>query len=332
VRRLGYLKAAEKTGVHPSEWVVARVPVLPPLFRPVSMMQDGKLLVSDANYLYKEVFDANKALKDLDGRVDDVGEERVNLYKAFKAVAGLGDPIQPKNVERGVKGLLAQVFGDSPKFGTVQQKLLGNSLDLVGRAVVVPNPDLSMDEVGLPEGRAWEVYSPFLIRRLVRKGVGRVQALQYVKDRSPLARKALIEEMDERPVLVNRAPVLHRYGLMAFYPRIVRGDVLQVSPLITTGMGMDFDGDTSNYQPVADDDAAKEAFLKMLPSRNLLAVSSFKKPVYVPKREYQAGLWRATASVGKDKKARTFANSKAALQAYERGELDPDDPVEVLEP
>lgn len=331
VRKLGYLKACEDNGTHPKDWILTKVPVLPPMFRPVSRMQGGTSLISDANYLYKEVWDANETLKELKDKVDDVSEERETLYKAFKAVTGLGDPVQPKNQERQVKGMLAQVFGDSPKFGTVQQKLLGTTVDLVGRAVVAPNPDLSMDEVGLPENRAWEVYAPFIMRRLVRSGMNRVVALQAVKDRSQHARKALLAELDERPVLVNRAPVLHRYGMMAFYPRLVKGDVLQVSPLVVAGFGMDFDGDTSNYQVVADDEAAREALHKMLPSRNLVSVSDMKKPMYTPRQEYVGGLHSATASVKKDKRPRTFATVADALRAYENHELDPDDPIEVLE-
>ena len=330
IRKLKYLKGAEKNGIHPKDWLMTKVPVLPPAFRPVSVMTNGQQLISDSNYLYKEVWDANENLKKLTGKVDDLSEERLALYNAFKGVTGLGDPIQPKNQERRVRGMLAQVFGDSPKFGTVQSKLLGTTVDLVGRAVVVPNPDLSMDEVGIPENRAWEVYSPFVIRRLVRGGVSRTQALQYVKDRHKIARNALLQELDDRPVIVNRAPVLHRYGMMAFYPRLTKGDVLQVSPLIVAGMGMDFDGDMSNYQVPASDEARDEAVQKMLPSRNLIAVNNLKSPMYQPRQEYVGGLWEATASVG-SKRARVFAKVKDAIQAYERGEMDPEDPVEILE-
>lgn len=243
IRRLGYLKALEKQGIEPKDWMLNKVPVLPPLFRPVSQMQTGQQLVSDANLLYKEVWDANQNLKAIRDRVQDVSEERQTLYHAFKSLVGLGDPVQPKNREKGVSGFLAGIFGSSPKFSMLQQKLLGTPVDLVGRAVIIPNPDLSIDEAGIPEARAWEVYSPFLVRRLVRQGVGRLQALEAVEKRDQLARKALLAEMDARPIIINRAPVLHRYGRMAFFPRLVKGDTLHVSPLITKGMGADFDGD-----------------------------------------------------------------------------------------
>jgi len=330
IRKLRYLKGAKENGIHPSEWMLSKVPVLPPAFRPVSVMQGSdRQLISDVNYLYKEVIDANDALKKLSGKLEDISDERQTLYQAFKGVVGLGDPVQPKNRERKVQGMLAQIFGSAPKFGMVQQKLLGTTVDLVGRAVVVPNPDMSMDEIGLPETRAWEVYSPFLIRRLVRKGVPRLQALEYVKNRHELARKALLEEMEERPVLVNRAPVLHRYGLMAFWPKLVKGDTLHVSPIVVGGFGMDFDGDASNYHVPASEEAKNEAIVKMLPSSNLFSVSNFKVH-YLPRQEYVAGLYAATSGVDLKKQPRVFATQQDALAAYYAGELDPDQKVEII--
>jgi DNA-directed RNA polymerase subunit beta len=330
IRRLSYLKAAEKQGIHPEEWMVDKVPVIPPMFRPVSVMQGtGGRLVADANYLYKEVLDANNNLKNLKPVTADVSDERLALYNSFKAVTGLGDPVQPKNQERKVKGMLAQIFGPSPKYSVVQQKLLGTTVDLVGRAVVVPNPDLNMDEVGLPEARAWEVYTPFIVRRLVRRGVPRLTALEYVRDRNNLARTALQEEVQERPVLVTRAPVLHRYGLMAFFPKLTKGDTLQIPPIVVGGFGMDFDGDASNYHVPASDEAKEEAINKLLPSKNLLSVAQFK-PHYMPRQEYVGGLYAATNRVNSEKKHKTFATKGDAIRAYWRGELDPDQPIQVM--
>lgn len=330
IRRIGYLKAAEQNNIHPKDWMIDKVPVIPPMFRPVSVMHGtGGRLVADANYLYKEVFDANNNLKNLKPIAADVGDERLALYNSFKAVTGLGDPVQPKNQERKVKGMLAQIFGSSPKYSVVQQKLLGTTVDLVGRAVVVPNPDLNMDEVGLPEARAWEVYTPFIVRRLVRRGVSRLQALEYARNHHNLARAALQEEVQERPVIVTRAPVLHRYGLMAFFPKLTKGDTLQISPIVVGGFGMDFDGDASNYHVPASDEAKEEALNKLLPSKNLLSVAQFK-PHYMPRQEYVGGLYAATNRVNSEKKARTFATKGDALRAYWRGEVDPDQPIQIM--
>jgi DNA-directed RNA polymerase subunit beta len=249
VKRLQILKGAETKGIHPKEWMLDAVPVIPPIFRPVSVMQQtGGRLVNDANHLYKEVFDANQALKKMSTVQEDVGDERLNVYNAFKAVTGLGDPIQPKHQEKNIKGFLRQVFNDSPKYSIVQQKLIGTPVDLVGRAVVTPNPDLDMDQVGLPEPKAWEVYKPFITRRLVKRGVPRVQALEYIENRHELAKKAMLDEIAERPIVVTRAPVLHRYGQMAFWPQLTKGDTLQISPLVTSGFGMDFDGNCIGFK------------------------------------------------------------------------------------
>ena len=195
VRKLGYLKSAKKLGIHPSEWVLNRVPVLPPMFRPVNVMGNDMPLVNDANYLYKELFEANKNLEDM-GKVvgDSVGEERLAVYNSFKAVTGLGDPISQKSKDKKVRGILKEVFGSSPKFGTVQRKLIASTVDNVGRAVISPNPNLDMDSVGLPEDKAFDVYQKFIIRRLRRKGMPTTQAMRNIKDRSALAREALVDD------------------------------------------------------------------------------------------------------------------------------------------
>lgn len=331
IRRLQYLKSAETKGIHPKEWMLDKVPVIPPMFRPVSIMQQtGTRIIGDANYLYKEVFDANNALKEVSAISTDTGDERLNLYNAFKGVTGLGDPVHPKNQEKKIKGFLQHVFGSSPKFGTVQQKLIGTTVDLVGRAVVVPNPDLNMDEVGLPEARAWEIYTPFIARRLVQRGVQRVQALEYIRDRHDMARRAMLEEINERPVIVTRAPTLHRYGLMAFWPKLTKGETLQISPIVVGGFNMDFDGDASNYHVPASDEARDEVVDKLLPSKNLLNTQKFQAH-YLPRQEYVGGLYNATAKVNSDKKPRVFATKKDAMRAFHNGEITPDHPIHIVQ-
>jgi DNA-directed RNA polymerase subunit beta len=332
VRKLGFLKGAEKTGVHPADWMLTKVPVLPPMFRPVATMGGtGVPLVADPNYLYQELHDANRNLAEMSGKVGDVGDERLALYDAFKGVTGLGDPLHPKNQERQVKGVLRHVFGTGgPKTGMVQRKLLGSATDLVGRAVITPNPDLDMDQVGIPEARAWDVYKPFIVRRLVRRGMKHLDAARHVVDRTDLARRALLEEMDARPVIINRAPVLHRYGVMAFKPRLTKGDVLQVSPMIVTGFGADFDGDAMQYHVPASDEAVNDAIDKMLPSRNLLAVSNFRVH-QLPSKEYGGGLYEATTSINRKAPPRVYRTMEDVIRAYRSGEINTDHQVHILE-
>lgn len=331
IRKLGFLKSAERTGVQPKDWMMNVVPVLPPMFRPVSTMGSKKLpLVDDPNYLYKELFDANSTLKEASGSLADYTDERASLYQSLKGVVGLGEPQHPKNVERNVKGFLTKIFGSSPKFGTVQRKLLSSTVDLVGRAVITPNPDLDMDEVAIPEEKAWEVYKPFVVRGLVRRGLGRMQALQAVEEKNKAAFAELNTQMGARPIIINRAPVLHRYGVMAFYPKLTKNKVLEVNPVITKGFGADFDGDAMQYHVPSTNEAAREAIDKMLPSKNLFSVGSFKAH-YVPQRDYQTGLYLASSRVNKKTKPRVFRNKADAVAAYRRGEISVDTSVHIVE-
>lgn len=331
VRKLGFLKGAEHNGLHPKDWMLSQMPVLPPLFRPVSTMGPKKLpLIDDPNYLYKELFDANSALKESAGVLSEYGDERLNVYNSMKAVTGLGAPQHPKNVERNVKGFLTKIFGESPKFGTMQRKLLSSTVDLVGRAVITPNPDLDMDEVALPEDKAWEIYKPFVVRGLVRRGMPRMQALQAVDERNKAAFAEMNTQMNSRPIVINRAPVLHRYGVMAFHPRLTKNKVMEVNPVITKGFGADFDGDAMQYHVPSTEAAAQEAIAKMLPSKNLFSVSGFKAQ-YVPNKDYQTGLYLASSRTNKNSKPRVFRNQQDALAAYRRGEISVDTQVHIVE-
>jgi DNA-directed RNA polymerase beta' subunit len=332
-RRLGYLKSARALGVHPRDWVLDRVPVLPPAFRPVSLMSSGTPLVADANFLYRDAFEANDNLARAKEAVgsDGAGPERLALYRAFKAVTGLGDPVTARSQEKQVQGVLRQIFGSTSKLGTVQRKLLSSTVDNVGRGVVAPNPDLDMDSLGIPEDQAFEIYGKFLVRRLVRRGLGVAAALRAVRDRTAVARDALQAEMAERPVFMNRAPVLHKFGIMAFRPRLVQGDAIQVPPLVVKGFGMDFDGDKVQVHVPSTDEAVREAYDRLLPSKSLLSPADFQTPVAMPGQEYLGGLYHVTAPRGPSAKPpRTFATLDDVKKAVARGELAPHDPVVVL--
>ena len=330
-RQLGYLKTAERVGQHPREWMLNSIPVLPPRFRPISLMQhNNQPLVSDINYLYREAIDARDNLKSMSSQVDDVGDERLGLYDAFRAITGMADPQHPKLVEKQVGGVLGRIFGKgSSKYGTLQRKLLSRQVDLVGRGVIVPNPDLDMDSVGLPERRVWPLYGEFVTRRLRRRGFPLVRAMQEVEKRTPLAREELLREMQERPVFVDRAPVLHRFGTMAFYPKLVVGNSIHVSPAVLTGFAADFDGDAVQYHVPADDSAIPEILDRMLPSKNLLSPADFKSPMYVAGKEFIGGLFKATQAANPKARTVRFLSRKDALAAARRGELPLDTPIEV---
>ena len=329
VRRLGYLKGAKASGIHPKEWIWNHVPVLPPAFRPVSVLQNNQVpLVADANYLYQEVFNANHALEKLKTQIDDVSEERLSLYRAIKAVTGLGSPARVEHKEKGIRGILRHVIGESPKYGIVQKKLLGSTVDLAGRATITPNPNLDIDEIGIPVEKAWEVYRPFIVRRLVRRGMRTSHAIDATENRTAVAADAMQKEMESRPVLVARAPVLHRYGVMAFRPILTRSDTVEVPPPVTPGFGADFDGDAVQFHVPADADAVNEAYEKMLPSRNLFSTGTFM-PQYGLTQEFLAGLWDASTKQN-NRPVQVYAKKQDAIRAYRRGEIGLGQKIEIL--
>ncbi len=320
-RRLFYLKGLERTGQTPKDWVLNSVPVLPPGFRPVSAGgPGGSLIVSDANLLYSDVIGANHAIRDLSKEVADVGTERLNLYDAVKAVAGLGDPVGAKNRERGVQGVLGRLLGDTSKHSFVQQKLLGTPINLSGRGAVVPNPDLDLDQMGIPESMAKDIFHPFIIRRLVRSGMGRVDAAREVEAWGGRAQRALTEEMAERPVLATRYPVLHRYNVMAFHPQLVSGDAIQSNHLINKSFSLDHDGDTMTISVPLSDEAVKEAHEKLLPSRNLYSPATYKPTVYTPNMEITQGLHSASTEDDNNHPVE-FQTRAEAIKAYLSGQL-----------
>ena len=327
-KTLGYLRTIKEHGVNPQDWVLEKWPVLPPSMRPITKMKDMSL-VADPNYLYRDLFHANKDLDELKGVVGGkrASNERLKVYDGMKAVSGLGDPIQAKTQEKGVKGLLQHVFGGTPKAGMYQRRVLNSAVDVVGRATITPNPELGLDQVGLPEPKAWTIYRPFVVRNLVRRGLPATQAAIEVANQSNVARDALQDEVSKRPVIVNRAPTLHRYGFMAAWPVLVKGETLQVPPPVVTGFNADFDGDAMNYHVPVSDDAVKDAIEKMMPSRNLKAVRDFKVH-YLPRHEFMMGLYLASKLKQKGK-PRVFRSKADVVAAYQRGDIGVDEKVVI---
>jgi DNA-directed RNA polymerase beta subunit len=331
VKILGYLDAAKKQGIHPSKWMLTKLPVLPPVFRPVSRLGDITI-EADLNELYRDTLEVNNAIRNLrkDLPESELQDEKDALYRAIKAVTGLGDPITPEGRSRRLKGSLKSVFGDSPKSGFFQSRVISKPVDLVGRAVVTPDPTLDMDTVGLPEDSAWDLYKDFVVRRLVRQNIPSHRALKMIEDREAPAKDALRNEMAHRPVIVDRAPTWHRFNLMAFRPHLVEGKTMHVSPLITKGFNMDFDGDAVNFHVPVSDKAVEQAYERMMPSKNLFSLTDLKSPRHTPQQEMALGLYLLTRKqTGKEVK--TYATVNQARRAYKAGEIDANDPIDILE-
>lgn len=246
VKVLGYLKAAKEMGMKPENWMITRVPVLPPMFRPVARMGDVAL-VPDMNELYKDLIEMKRNYEDLSKELpaSALAEERLAVYGAVKAAYGLGDPITTEGRAKNLKGAIRQVIGTVPKFGMFQSKVISKTQDSVGRSVTIPDKNLDMDQIGLPEDMAWEMYKPHVERKLVQRGYSPSAASEMIDERNATARHILDDVMAERPVLMDRAPTWHKFNIMAFKPHIVKGRSIHVCPLIDSGFNMDHDGDES---------------------------------------------------------------------------------------
>jgi len=332
IRKLGYLDGLKKTGVDPKSLFWSAVPVVPPMFRPVSII-DGMQLTSDANLMYKELFSLNDNLKDAKEKGMPLGEHRLAVYDAIRAAVGRDNSVNPELENKNVGGLLAHVFGkDTNKTGLLQRRMVGSSMVGSGKAVFSPDDSLDVDDAGIPENTAWQVYKPFILRRLSQQynaGASRVPVLElakWVENRDPRARQAMDKEMEERPILMTRAPVWHRYGYMAFNPKIRQSSTIALHPFVLPGFGADADGDVLSYSVPVTAEAVKDAREKMMPSRNLLAVNTFK-PHMGPRQEYLIGLYLATQAA-KKAQPRSFLDRESAVDAYHRGELGLNDPVQ----
>lgn len=331
LKRYRFLKSMEEQEVHPKDFMMDRVPVLPPKFRPVTQL-DGTNITADANIMYRGLMfardDLRQAKERLPGKLLD--RARKKIYANYKALTGMYNPDDAKLEEKGVQGLLKWVFGKKgSKYGAYNRRVLGTAQNIAGRGVVVPNPAMPLNKMGIPIKDAWKVFEPFVVRNMVRSGYTPLSAIRLVNDKDKKAENFLREAVKERPIIVNRAPTLHKYGVMAFEPVLVKGNSVQVSPSVVTPYNMDFDGDTVTYYAPVTKEAVEEARAKMTPEANLISPRDMTAH-YKPKNEFVQGLYLATrAPKGQAKK--TFRTVAEAQEAYNKGEIDIDTPIIILE-
>lgn len=327
VHALNAIEGLRRNEVQPHELMIQRVPVLPPMFRPFATLGDT-FVPGDANELYKDMFDMRDTYNEARTMFGEEGSsaERLGLYNAVKALYGYGDPVKPKTRQRNVSGFMRQITGTNPKLGVVQRKLLSKPQDSVSRGVISIGADLGMDEIGVPEEMAWTMYAPYIQGRLARMGVSPEQALKHLKDRHPLARRALELEVPNRPIVYSRAPSWHRHSVVSGIAKLIPGDTIAINPFVTTGLNADFDGDTINLHVPATREAIDEAHKILMPSKMLFSVRSQDKVVPMIKHEQLLGLY--TANVRPSKKTHSFASRKAALQAVESGSVPMSDEVD----
>lgn len=331
VKILNTIEGLRKNNLRPDQLMIRNVPVLPAKFRPFAVV-GNTFTPGDANELYKDLHDIRSAYSEEEETFgkEGAGDARLNLYDAVRAVYGYTDPVKPKTKQRGVSGFLKKITGTNPKFGFVQRKLIGKTQDSVARGTISVDPDLSLDEIGVPEDMAWTMYAPYIQRRLVQSGVSPKDALLAVRDRDDHAKRALDREITERPVIYSRAPSWHRFNVISGRPKLIKGNSIGINPLVTTGLNADFDGDQMNLHVPSQHDAVQEAWNTLMPSKMLFSIRDPDKVMPTLKHEQVQGLFTAQARAARA--SHVFPTEKAAIAAIQAGNVSLSDDVQILDP
>ena len=333
IKRLEVLEAFRLSGNRP-EWMILDVlPVIPPDIRPMVQLDGGRFATSDLNDLYRRVINRNNRLKrllELGAPDIIVRNEKRMLQEAVDALIDngrRGKPVTGPN-NRALKSLSDMLKG---KQGRFRQNLLGKRVDYSGRSVIVVGPELKMYQCGVPKEMALELFKPFVMKRLVEiNAVGNIKSARKMVDRaSNEVWDALETVIKEHPVLLNRAPTLHRLGIQAFEPVLVEGRALKLHPLVCTAYIADFDGDQMAIHIPLSAEAQAEARFLMLAANNLLKPSA-GKPVCVPTQDMVLGSYYLTLvkedEPGKDK---IFRDKNEAIVAYNEGVVGLHAPIKV---
>lgn len=325
IRRLEVVEAFRKSGNKP-EWMILDVlPVIPPELRPMVQLDGGRFATSDLNDLYRRVINRNNRLKkllDLGAPDIIVRNEKRMLQEAVDALIDNGRRGRPVTGpgNRPLKSLSDMLKG---KQGRFRQNLLGKRVDYSGRSVIVVGPDLKLHQCGLPKEMALELFKPFVMKSLVNKGFAHniKSAKRMVERVRPEVWDVLEEVIKEHPVLLNRAPTLHRLGIQAFEPVLVEGRALKIHPMVCTAYNADFDGDQMAVHVPLSAEAQAEARLLMLSSHNILNPKD-GKPVTTPTQDMVLGCYYLTSQrEGALGEGKAFSSKEEALMAYENNAL-----------
>ena len=266
VKKLKVLKALDSLNMKPDEaYITSVVPIVPPQFRPVFEIPGGHIQTHSLNSLYRDFGAINTTIKEL-GATPGLSKA---LYESVGAIQGLTKPQSKQNESRDVKGAMQIIIGGgSPKYGFFQNKVLRKQQDLSGRATAVLSNTLGMDQIAIPEKIAKVIYKPFAVKALLNHGYSHKEATDHIDEFTAIGKKAVQAAMADRPVLMNRAPSLHKFSIMAFQPTLTKGLSIEVPGLIVKPYSLDFDGDTTVLHVPATEKARKEAF-SLMPSKNL---------------------------------------------------------------
>ena len=317
----------ESKGINRPEWMVMKViPVIPPELRPLVPLDGGRFATSDLNDLYRRVIIRNNRLK----KLIEIKAPEVILRNEKRmlqeAVDSLFDNSKKSSAVKSESNRALKSLSDSlkGKQGRVRQNLLGKRVDYSARSVIVVGPELNMHECGLPKFMAAELYKPFIIRKLIERGIVKtVKSAKKIVDRKdPVIWDILENVMKGHPVLLNRAPTLHRLGIQAFQPRMIEGKAIQLHPLACTAFNADFDGDQMAVHLPLGNAAIMEAQLLMLGSQNILNPAN-GAPITVPSQDMVLGLYYITKiRPGAKGEGKSFYSAEEVIVAYNEKAID----------
>ncbi|MCF8566016.1 DNA-directed RNA polymerase subunit beta' [Alicyclobacillus tolerans] len=323
IKRLEVLEAFRSSGNHPSWMILEALPVIPPDLRPMVQLDGGRFATSDLNDLYRRVINRNNRLKrllDLGAPDIIVQNEKRMLQEAVDALIDNGRRGRPVTGpgNRPLKSLSHMLKG---KQGRFRQNLLGKRVDYSGRSVIVVGPELRMFQCGLPKEMALELFKPFVMKELVARGLAHniKSAKRKVERVSPEVWDVVEDVIKEHPVLLNRAPTLHRLGIQAFEPTLVEGRAIKLHPLVCTAYNADFDGDQMAVHVPLSAEAQAEARMLMLAAHNILNPKD-GKPVVTPTQDMVLGPYYLTVEKqGAPGEGHVFADPDEVMLAYQAG-------------
>ncbi|KOR25084.1 DNA-directed RNA polymerase subunit beta' [Clostridium sp. L74] len=326
IRRLEVVESFRKSGNRPDWMVIDVIPVIPPDLRPMVQLDGGRFATSDLNDLYRRVINRNNRLKkllDLGAPDIIVRNEKRMLQEAVDALIDNGRRGRPVTGpgNRPLKSLSDMLKG---KQGRFRQNLLGKRVDYSGRSVIVVGPELKMYQCGLPKEMALELFKPFVMKKLVQNGLAHniKSAKRMVERVQPQVWDVLEEVISDHPVLLNRAPTLHRLGIQAFQPVLVEGRAIKLHPLVCTAYNADFDGDQMAVHVPLSVEAQAEARFLMLAAHNILKPSD-GKPVSVPTQDMVLGSYYLTMDKDRVKgEGKVFSCPEEVLMAYQCKAVD----------
>jgi DNA-directed RNA polymerase subunit beta' len=333
LKRLKVVSAFLNTTNSPLGMVLDAIPVIPPDLRPMVQLDGGRFATSDLNDLYRRVINRNNRLKrllDLGAPEIIVNNEKRMLQEAVDALFDNGRRGRPVTGpgNRPLKSLSDMLKG---KQGRFRQNLLGKRVDYSGRSVIVVGPQLKLHQCGLPKQMALELFKPFVMKRLVDLNHAQnIKSAKRMVERSrPVVWDVLEEVIAEHPVLLNRAPTLHRLGIQAFEPQLIEGKAIQIHPLVCTAFNADFDGDQMAVHLPLSAEAQAEARILMLSSNNILSPAN-GRPITTPTQDMVLGIYNLTmVGDGPGEEIPAYSSLSEAVMAFDRGILGLQEPVRL---